>query len=215
MGSLNDYFPEFLYTKRLTLERFNHSEEHYKCLLCAMNSKTAHERIGDYGIRTPAQLDGINLPVRLRGPQFKDGVADDDCYYLVHLGPHNPSGELAGGISFCQRVAGDTILPPDPGWILLETQMGKGYATEAAGELLRWAREYVGIKDMVVLASETNHESNRVAEKLGFVLGGRVADLDQPGKWMNVLILPEMENIEITGGLSVTGANPSDTRPKR
>ena len=83
--------------------------------------------------------------------------------------------------------------------------MGKGYATEAAGELLRWAREYVGIKDMVVFPSETNHESNRVAEKLGFVPGGRVADLDQPGKWMNVLILPGMENIEISGGLSVTG----------
>ena len=203
MASLHELTPQYLNTSRLTLQRFNRSAEHYTCLLAAMNSSIAHSRMGDLGIQKPEQFDAFNATARLHDHRFKHGVADDDLLYLIHLGSQSPNNELIGGISIAQRRAGSTLLPADMGWCLLETHMGKGYATEAAREVLRWATEDFGIKQLIVVPSETNRESNRVAEKLGFVAGGQIPDADEPGKMMNVLTLPGMQKVEVKEGLSV------------
>ena len=116
MSSVRDLAPKYLYTKRLTLELFNHSDEHYDCLIGAMNTATAHATLGDLGVRTPAQFDALNATSRLRGHRFTDGVADDDLYYVIRFGFDDPSGELIGGISLRQRVLDDVTLPPDIGW---------------------------------------------------------------------------------------------------
>lgn len=207
MASLHDLVPKYLRTTRLTLELFNHSPEHYQCLLEGMNSRTAHERMGDFGVRAPAQFDEMNAICRLRGQKFKDGIADDDLYYAIRLGPDAMSGGLIGGVSFCQRVAGATILPPDIGWVICEEHMGLGYATEAATELLRWGMQDFGLDEVVVFPSDTNQQSNRVAEKLGFVDGGKIADLDNPGKFMNILMLPGMKKITVREGFSIKQAS--------
>ena len=199
MATLKELAPQFLYTERLTMELFDHSDAHYECLLGATNSKTAHERMGDVGIRTPAEFDDFNSRYRLRGSQWKDEVADDDCIYLLRVGSHSPNGELVGAVSMATRVIGDTVLPPDLGWALLEPHMGKGYATEAALRFLKSAKEDLGYSELTVLPSETNPQSNRVAYKLGFVDGGRIADADKPGQFHNLLILPEMEKFEVKG----------------
>ncbi|KAF2168028.1 hypothetical protein M409DRAFT_21474, partial [Zasmidium cellare ATCC 36951] len=161
MATLQTLFPPHLTTPRLTLQLYNRSPAHYTTLLSAMNSPTAHTHMGDFGVRTPAEFDAFNARARTLDARFQDGVADDDLYYLIRLGVGNAEGELVGGVSLSQRRArdsqgGEIVLPPDVGWCLLEGYMGRGYATEAAGELMRFAREVVGWREMVAFASERN-----------------------------------------------------------
>lgn len=87
---------------------------------------------------------------------------------------------------------------------MLEGQMGKGYATEAAGELLRRARGEFGFPDITAFPSVENPASNRVAQKLGFVEGGRIPDGDRPGKVYAVWILPGMKKIEVSGAFRLS-----------
>lgn len=108
---------------------------------------------------------------------------------------------MIGVVSCSQRVGGGgKLFPVDAGWAMLEPFMGKGFATEAAGELLRFLRGF-GVREVVVYFSPTNARSNRVAEKLGFVPGGWVRKLDEEGKYHSLLILPGMERIEFEEGL--------------
>lgn len=202
MASLKDLAPRYLYTERLTLELFDHSDAHYKCLLDVTNSKTAHERMGDMGIRTAADFDDFNSRYRLRSSRFRDGMADDDCIYLLRLGSHNENGDLIGAVSMASRQIGETLIPPDLGWALNEENMGKGYATEAATRLMAFAKEDLGFTELTVIPSETNPQSNRVAYKLGFVDGGKIPDGDNPGQFHNLLILPGMEKFEVKGAWS-------------
>jgi len=203
MASLNDLLPKYLYSERLTLERFNHSEQHCECLLSVMNSATAHITLGDFGIRTSEQFDALNRPARLKGTQFTNGVADDDLYYLLRLGAQSPDGELIGGVSLCQRSTGDLYLPPDLGWGIVESHMRQGYATEAARELLRWIREDFSMEEVVVLPGAHNPASIRVAEKLGFVEGGQIPDYDA-GKTYSIFVLPGMQRYEFAEGVSLS-----------
>jgi RimJ/RimL family protein N-acetyltransferase len=53
------------------------------------------------------------------------------------------------------------------GWTFAREHWGRGYATEAAGEARRWAREELGIERLVSLIDPDNVRSIRVAEKLG------------------------------------------------
>ena len=53
------------------------------------------------------------------------------------------------------------------GWTFAREHWGRGYATEAASEVRRWAREELGIERLVSLIDPENLRSIRVAEKLG------------------------------------------------
>jgi RimJ/RimL family protein N-acetyltransferase len=68
--------------------------------------------------------------------------------------------------------------------------MSKGYATEAAREFLRYLREDFGLQEIMVWPGSTNRESRRVAQKLGFVEGGNVRSVEEPGKVDVVYVLP-------------------------
>jgi hypothetical protein len=124
MASLKDIAPRYLYTDRLTLELYDHGPEQQACFLSALNSKTTHERMGDYGIRTPEQLEALLRSALLKNPIFKDGIADSCADYVLHLGAHCPDGKLLGGVSLAQRQVGDVILPPDIGWVLMDHRVG-------------------------------------------------------------------------------------------
>jgi RimJ/RimL family protein N-acetyltransferase len=189
MATLEELISKNLYTPRLTLQLYDHSASHFQCIFSALHSPTAHATMGDHSAKTQAEFDASTLDSRIRHPKFKDGVADDDCMFMVRLGPNNSDGPLIGVVSLSQSDG----RPVDMGWALCEGYKGHGYATEAAARVIRWAREDLGVEDLAVFPSETNHASNRVAEKLGFVSGGKVAHEHQPGKWRNVLILPKGE----------------------
>lgn len=57
---------------------------------------------------------------------------------------------------------------PEQGWALNPAMHGKGYATEAASAMIRWAEQHFGRTDFVCMISPENTPSFRVAEKLGY-----------------------------------------------
>lgn len=185
MASLKSSLPPLLYTNRLALELFDYSEAHYNCLLAAMNSPTAHMKMGDFGIRTPAQFNALNSATRLSPSTCGGRELDIDVYYLLRMGPK--SGPLMGAVSLAQRGAST---PPDMGWCMLEQFMGQGYAAEAGRELLRLAREELDVKEIITWPGAKNRRSIRVAEKIGFVEGGTSKTSD--GGLHVVFILPGM-----------------------
>ena len=186
MASLKSILPKYLQTSRLCLELFDYSDAHYSCLLAAMNSPTAHKNMGDFGIRTPEAFDKLNSGTRLSSSIFPMPVSvDTDVYYLVHL--TDESGPLLGGVSVTQRGN----VPPDMGWCMLEEYHGRGYATEAAKDVLRMVREDLGVQELIAWPSTTNIPSNKVALRVGFVEGGKVKD--ESGKEQVVYILPGMQ----------------------
>jgi RimJ/RimL family protein N-acetyltransferase len=188
MPSAMELLPKYLQTERLTLELFDQEDpKHMACMLAALNNPTAHQRMGDFGIRTPAELIAMHLKTRLKSPI----LLDRDLIYVIHVGDKN--GPLAGAVTIAQRKP---AIPGDIGWALLEEYMGKGYATEAAREFLRFLREDFGLKDIIAWPEETNRQSNRVAEKLGFVDGGRIKNADEPGKMVAIWILPGMSRLD-------------------
>lgn len=200
--SITDLFLPTLSTPRLSLHFFTRTPEQYTHLLAVMNTPTAHSKMGNYGIDTPEKFDQVCAVARLHDNRLSGGVANTDVYYIIHL-----EGKVIGGVSMQQRVAQsdgkEIILPPDIGWCMYEEYMGQGYATEAAKELLRFAREEAGFRDVIVFRAEGNEASNRVAEKLGFVDGGACPDLDHPGTMLSIYILPGMERFDenLKGGL--------------
>lgn len=185
MASLKASLPPFLYTNRLALELFDNSEAHYTCLLAAMNTPTAHTIMGDYGIRTPAQFDALNSATRLSPSACQGRIPDTDVYYLLRMG--DKSGPLMGAVSLAQRAPST---PPDMGWCILEEFMGQSYAAEAGKELLRLARDILGVENIITWPGTENQRSIRVAQKIGFVEGGITKTSD--GRRIVVYILPGM-----------------------
>ena len=180
MSSSKYTLAKHLFTDRLTLELFDLSDSHYECLIGCINSPTALADLGDFGIRTQADYDALRTSVQL--PQ----VEPADFIYLIRIGDKN--GPLAGSVTLAQR--GESAIP-DLGWGMLEEYMGCGYATEAAKELLRFARDDVGIKKIIAWPNYTNAKSIRVAEKIGFVRGGYAKESD--GALAVIYKLPGME----------------------
>ncbi len=66
------------------------------------------------------------------------------------------------------------------GWRFKRPAWGKGYATEAAGAVLRYAFEAVGSRRVVAATHSENDRSKRVIERLGlkyvadFIYGGKI-----------------------------------------
>jgi RimJ/RimL family protein N-acetyltransferase len=53
------------------------------------------------------------------------------------------------------------------GWRLLKEHWGNGYATEAAGEALRYGFEELGLDEIVSFTTVSNTPSRRVMERIG------------------------------------------------
>jgi len=57
---------------------------------------------------------------------------------------------------------------PEIGWAIAPAAQGKGYATEAAQEALRWGARHFGPVRVLAAVNVDNFTSIRVAEKCGF-----------------------------------------------
>lgn len=84
--------------------------------------------------------------------------------------------ELEGG-----ELVGNAGLfrPPDwpdleLGWTVARARWGHGYAGEAARAAIDWARSELVASHLISLITDDNHRSQRVAEKLGMTIEGRV-----------------------------------------
>jgi RimJ/RimL family protein N-acetyltransferase len=63
---------------------------------------------------------------------------------------------------------------PDIGYAILGPFEGKGYAFEAANEVLKFWRERIGVKEVCAYTNEHNVRSHNLAKKLGLVRGGPI-----------------------------------------
>lgn len=186
MTSLKSILPPTLQTSRLTLQLFDYSAVHYDCLLASMNSPTAHKNMGDFGIRTAAAFDELNISTRLSPTIFPDPISVDiDVYYLLRLGK---TGPLMGGVSIAQRSPN---VPPDIGWCVIEEFQRNGYAPEAAKELLNLACKQLGIKEVIAWPGQQNLPSQKVAARVGLVEGGMAKD--ESGEEVVIYMLPGMK----------------------
>jgi ribosomal-protein-alanine N-acetyltransferase len=84
-----------------------------------------------------------------------------------------------------------TLRIPDLGYGLLSPYWGKGYATEAATELLRYVRQDIGLKEVIGYTMKGNVKSQNVLSKIGFV-DYQLTESEKGGKKIDVLILPGM-----------------------
>jgi RimJ/RimL family protein N-acetyltransferase len=132
-----------------------------------------------------AELIGVELPedfpnegvrgffaLRLRqmseDPRFREWcphVVVLDGRMIGHAGYHGPPGSNARGNPDAIEI-GYTIEPP---------YRGRGYATEAAVELLRRAEER-GVRHYIASSAPDNEPSLAVIRKLGFTQTGEVLD---------------------------------------
>lgn len=202
MSTQNDTVPPFLRTERLTLTLWDVSNPmHLDVTLATFNNSTAYATMGDHGLRTHEDMKKLAKNVHVRDLKYHGiPVEVENAVMVVHLGDEN--GPMIGIVTLCER---SPHIPPDIGWGFLEPYMGKGYATEAAKEFLRFVMEDFGIKEITCWPSPKNKPSNRVAEKLGFVEGGTLINSDRGGELTPVLILPGMARFDGTKSISFGG----------
>lgn len=72
-------------------------------------------------------------------------------------------------IGICGLLKRDILDDVDVGYALLPEFCGMGYAREAAGATVDWARDAAGLKKVVALVNHDNERSIALLEKLGFI----------------------------------------------
>jgi RimJ/RimL family protein N-acetyltransferase len=104
---------------------------------------------------------------------------------------------LAAALRGTGEVIGDLVLHWLPGelrqgelgFIVHPDQQGRGYATEAAGQMLRIAFEDVGLHRVVGCVEERNTASARVLEKLGMRREAHFVENEfVKGEWQSELV---------------------------
>jgi RimJ/RimL family protein N-acetyltransferase len=113
--------------------------------------------IGDKGVR---DLDGARRYIA-EGPvamYAKHGFG-------LFLVGRKPSGAPMG---LCGLIRRDGLDDVDVGYAFLPRFRGCGYAEEATAEMVRFAKDRVGLGRLVAITTPENERSIRVLEKLGF-----------------------------------------------
>ncbi|MFO7662580.1 MAG: GNAT family protein [Chloroflexota bacterium] len=97
------------------------------------------------------------------------------------------SGDLIGNCGIRRSAAWSH--DAEIGYELAPDQWGKGYATEAVGEILRFGFEELGLHRIAAWTVADNAASARVLEKAGFSLEGRLRDRESfKGQYWDVLM---------------------------
>ena len=136
-----------LATARLTLSPVVHDDAAF--VLELLNDPGWLANIGDRGVRT---LDDAHRYI------------DERFSKTLWLVVRDQAGERLG---LCGLVERDGLECPDIGYAFLARHSGHGYATEAAGAVLKHAREVIGLPKVVAITSPGNTASQRVLEKIG------------------------------------------------
>ncbi|MFP6766077.1 MAG: GNAT family N-acetyltransferase [Planctomycetaceae bacterium] len=97
-------------------------------------------------------------------------VITRDCSRLIGFCGFVPVGDAAGdGPVRRPRTAGSGVTELEIGWRLAWDAQKRGYAREAAGAALRWARE-AGVHRVYATVQAQNSPSIRLAERIGMTL---------------------------------------------
>jgi RimJ/RimL family protein N-acetyltransferase len=96
---------------------------------------------------------------------------------VFHAVVERATGALIGWAGLSVPDFLPELLPAvEVGWRLGVGHRGKGYATEAAAEALRWGFEDLGLGEIVAIYEPENVASGRVMDRLGFAAGSATVD---------------------------------------
>jgi [ribosomal protein S5]-alanine N-acetyltransferase len=144
-----------LLTNRLTIQPATLDDAEF--ILGLLNCEGWLKYIGDKNVHTIEEARDY-LIVRLVGYNHPH------CgMYIIRL----KNGMPIGTNSLLKRDSLDTV---DIGYALLTECEGKGYATEATTEFLRYVMEDLGYQRILAYALTENHASFRILQKFGFVI---------------------------------------------
>lgn len=142
-------------TPRLRLRHFTVDDAPF--ILRLLNEPSFMENIADRGVRT---LDAAR-DYLLGGPikSYERNGFGLNCVELK-------DGRVP--IGMCGLIKRDTLEHPDLGYAFLPEHWSKGYALEAAAEMMVKADETFGMRRVVAITSVGNERSIRLLERLGF-----------------------------------------------
>jgi RimJ/RimL family protein N-acetyltransferase len=168
-----------LATQRLWLRQLSASDAPF--ILDLLNQPSFIENIGDRQVRTEAAavryiVDG---PV---ASYSRNGFGLN----LVEL---KDRGIPIGISGLVQR---DFLPEPDIGFAFLPAYWGQGYALEAAAAVMQDAREALGLRRVVAIASMHNSPSIRLLGKLGLHYE-RMIDAPDPANRCGLFTAPDMQ----------------------
>jgi RimJ/RimL family protein N-acetyltransferase len=95
-------------------------------------------------------------------------------YYAVE---EKSTGALIGRVGYTSHPGWPGF---ELGWTIIPEYQGRGYATEAARMLLRYAFDHMKLTRVISLIHPDNAPSRRVAEKLGQTIEGQTEVLTMP-----------------------------------
>lgn len=145
-------------TDRLTLRQY--VETDYDDLL-KLQTNVDVARFLLHDARTPEQVRDESLPKRMADFPPMD-VADQACSFAVIL---RESGQHLGEVTlFAQNIEQRT---GEIGYVFHPESGGRGYATEAATELLRLGFEKFGMHRIIARLDHRNTASAKLLQRLG------------------------------------------------
>ncbi len=142
-----------LRSQRLDLRELELSDDEF--ILQLLNEEEFMRFIGDKGVRTLADArDYIS-----QGPL--------DSYRRYGFGLYLVSLRGGAPIGMCGLVKRDGLDDADVGFAFLSQYRSKGYAAEAAGAVLAYAKQYLKLPRVVAITAPDNQASIGVLERIG------------------------------------------------
>ncbi|MUP45273.1 N-acetyltransferase [Gramella sp. BOM4] len=143
-------------------------------ILELFNSPKWLQFIGDRNLKTEEDarkyIEDVMLP-QLRSHGFSNNIVI-----------RKSDGRKMGSCGLYDREGLEGI---DLGFAFLPDYEGKGYAIEAASEIVRAAKEEFGIDRLEAITLEENAGSRKLLEKLGFELKGTIRIPNDPEELMH------------------------------
>ena len=175
-----------LETDRLTL--YHLSTDDASFIIKLVNSSTWLRFIGDRGIKTAKQAYRYLVDGPLASyERFGFGL------YLIKL----KKGDLPIGL--CGLIKRDVLNDPDIGFALLPEFTGAGYAYEAAGAVLTYAKTVLELNRVVAITTEENTHSINLLKKLGL-------------QFENLVTFPDNKEFMLFGSLETVSLSTQATK---
>ncbi|HEX8283271.1 MAG TPA: GNAT family N-acetyltransferase [Pyrinomonadaceae bacterium] len=141
-------------TERLNLREVTEADAPF--VLELLNDPDFVRNVADRGVRTPEEARRY-ITERFVASYRREGFG----FWLVEP---KDSGVPAG---ICGLVKRDALPGVDVGYAFLPPFRSKGYASESASAVMRYAREALGLSRLYAIVNPENSASVRVLEKLG------------------------------------------------
>ena len=126
-------------------------------ILELLNDAAFIRYIGDKGVRT---LDDARNYIE-NGPMASYEQFGFGLYATELKEPRVPIG-------ICGILKRETLPDPDIGFAFLSEYRNHGYAFEAAAATMKYARETLGLEQVLAITSPDNVASERLLDKIGF-----------------------------------------------